>query len=141
MLLLRASFFYNGTIILVSHDRYFVDEVANHIFIFNNKNIESYEGNYYSYRINKENNKKEETKIIKDEKAKKEKYIKPKNISPLKIEKELTTKTNELNKLKEEYQDDKNCDNYILLEELHEKITKLEEEVSELEEIYLSFLE
>ena len=59
----------------------------------------------------------------------------------LKIEKELTTKTNELNKLKEEYQDDKNCDNYILLEELHEKITKLEEEVNELEEIYLSFLE
>ena len=62
-------------------------------------------------------------------------------ISPLKIEKELTNKTNELNKLKEEYQDDKNCDNYILLEELHEKITKLEEEVNELEEIYLSFLE
>ena len=132
---------YNGTIILVSHDRYFVDEVANHIFIFNNKNIESYEGNYSSYRINKENNKKEEVKIIKEEKVKKEKYIKPKNISPLKIEKELTTKTNELNKLKEEYQDDKNCDNYILLEELHEKMTKLEEEVSELEEIYLSFLE
>ena len=46
-----------------------------------------------------------------------------------------------VDKLKQEYQDDANCDNYILLEELHEKITKLESEIQELEEIYLSFLE
>jgi len=132
---------YNGTIIFVSHDRYFVDEIANHIFIFDNKNIGSYEGNYSLYRINKENNKKEEKEVVKKE-IKKEKNIKQKNnISPLKVEKELTIKTNELNKLKEEYLDDKNCDNYILLEELNEKIIKLEQEINELEEIYLNFLE
>lgn len=132
---------YNGTIILVSHDRYFVDEVANHIFIFNNKVIESYEGNYSSYRINKEKNKVEEKAVIKKE-IKKEKTFKQKNnLSPLKIEKELTNKTNELTKLKIEYQDENNCDNYLLLEELHEKINNLEQEINELEEIYLTFLE
>ena len=131
---------YNGTIIFVSHDRFFVDEIANHVFIFNNKNVEIHEGNYSSYRINKEKTKSEE-KEIKEEKVKKEKVVKPKNISPLKVEKELTTKQEQLDKLKKEYQDDANCDNYILLEELHEKITKLESEIQELEEIYLSFLE
>ena len=132
---------YNGTIILVSHDRYFVDEVANHIFIFNNKNIESYDGNYSSYRIEKEKNKIEVKETIKKEVKKEKTFRQKSNLSPLKVEKELTNKTNELNKLKAEYQDENNCDNYILLEELHEKIIKLESEISELEEIYLTFLE
>ena len=73
---------------------------------------------------------------------KKEKKIKQKsNLSPLKVEKELTNKTNELHKLKMEYEDENNCDNYVLLEELHQKISILEQEISELEEIYLTFLE
>ena len=132
---------YNGTIILVSHDRYFVDEVANHIFIFNNKNIESYEGNYSKYRINKENNKVEDTKQVSNVEVK-VKTVKPKGkVSPLKLEKELTKKSEELSKLKEEYQDDRNCDNYLLLEELHEKISLLEREINELEEQYLSLLD
>ena len=133
---------YNGTIILVSHDRYFVDEVANHIFIFNNKQIESYDGNYSSYRINKEKNK-QEIEVISKRSEEKEKIYKTKTnrISPQRIEKELTNKTNELNKLKQEYQNEDNCDNYLLLEELYDKISKLEIEISELEEKYLSFLE
>jgi len=40
-----------------------------------------------------------------------------------------------------EYEDENNCDNYVLLEELHQKISILEQEISELEEIYLTFLE
>ncbi len=132
---------YNGTIILVSHDRYFVDEIANHIFIFNNKNIETYEGNYSQYRINKEKNK-EEIKNKTNENLKKDKKNKQKNtLSPLKIEKDLLNKNDKLSKLKKEYQDENNCDNYILLEELYSEIQKLEEEISALEEIYLTFLE
>ena len=133
---------YNGTIILVSHDRYFVDEVANHIFIFNNKQIESYDGNYSSYRINKEKNK-QEIEVVSKRSEEKEKIYKTKTnrISPQRIERELTNKTNELNKLKQEYQNEDNCDNYLLLEELYDKISKLEIEISELEEKYLSFLE
>ena len=63
------------------------------------------------------------------------------NLSPLKVEKEILTKTEELNKLKLEYENEENCDNYQLLEELHDKIETLKLEITELEEIYLTFLE
>ena len=37
---------YNGTIILVSHDRYFMDNVINKIFLVTKRGIEEYFGNY-----------------------------------------------------------------------------------------------
>lgn len=45
---------YLGTIILVSHDRYFLDEVANWIWEVENKKLEVYTGNYSTYRQKKE---------------------------------------------------------------------------------------
>lgn len=42
---------YNGIVIAVSHDRYFLDKVANRIFSFEgNGEIRRYEGNYADYR-------------------------------------------------------------------------------------------
>lgn len=42
---------YNGIVIAVSHDRYFLDKVANRIFSFEGKGvIRRYEGNYSDYR-------------------------------------------------------------------------------------------
>ncbi len=45
---------YSGTIILVSHDRYFLDEVSNYIWEIENKNLTVYTGNYSTYRKRKE---------------------------------------------------------------------------------------
>ncbi|MDI2585896.1 ABC-F type ribosomal protection protein [Psychrobacillus sp. NEAU-3TGS] len=45
---------YHGTIILVSHDRYFLDEVANWIWEVENKKLIVYAGNYTSFRQKKE---------------------------------------------------------------------------------------
>lgn len=43
---------YNGIVIAVSHDRYFLDKVANRIFSFEgNGEIRRYEGNYTDYRV------------------------------------------------------------------------------------------
>ncbi|QFG00628.1 ABC transporter ATP-binding protein [Psychrobacillus glaciei] len=47
---------YQGTIILVSHDRYFLDEVAEWIWEVENKKLTVYAGNYTSYRQKKEEN-------------------------------------------------------------------------------------
>lgn len=47
---------YQGTIILVSHDRYFLDEVAECIWEVENKKLTVYAGNYTSYRQRKEEN-------------------------------------------------------------------------------------
>lgn len=42
---------YNGIVIAVSHDRYFLDKIANRIFSFEgNGSIRRYEGNYSDYR-------------------------------------------------------------------------------------------
>jgi ATP-binding cassette subfamily F protein 3 len=49
---------YDGTIITVSHDRYFLDQVATQIFSFENDNkIETFNGNYSQFHDWKENRK------------------------------------------------------------------------------------
>jgi len=44
---------YNGTILLISHDRYFLDEVADYIWEIENKKMTVYAGNYSIYRDKK----------------------------------------------------------------------------------------
>lgn len=44
---------HSGTCILVSHDRYFLDEVADYIWEVENKNLTVYTGNYSTYRDKK----------------------------------------------------------------------------------------
>ena len=40
---------YKGTIILISHDRYFLDQVVNRIFEIHNKKLKTYKGNYSDF--------------------------------------------------------------------------------------------
>jgi ATP-binding cassette subfamily F protein 3 len=40
---------YDGTILAVSHDRFFINRLANRIFYMSQKGIEIYEGNYEDY--------------------------------------------------------------------------------------------
>jgi len=40
---------YDGTLLLISHDRTFLDSVTSHIVSFDNKKLESYKGNYSAY--------------------------------------------------------------------------------------------
>ncbi len=42
---------YSGTIIIVSHDRYFLDQSVNRIFEISNHKLRIYEGNYSEYAI------------------------------------------------------------------------------------------
>ena len=51
--LLDALKRYEGTILFVSHDRYFLKEVANRVFEVSNKAITLYEGNYSEYLAKK----------------------------------------------------------------------------------------
>lgn len=49
---------YEGTIMIISHDRYFLDQSVNRIFEMENKHLTSYNGNYTDYqkqaRVNRE---------------------------------------------------------------------------------------
>ena len=48
---------YNGTILIVSHDRRFIEKVANDLLIIENKKIKHFQGNYKEYLENKKKEK------------------------------------------------------------------------------------
>ena len=50
---------YNGTLLVVSHDRYFINKIATRIVMIENKNLISYIGNYDDMKIEIARNKKE----------------------------------------------------------------------------------
>ena len=56
--------------ILVSHDRNFLDKVVNHIIAINNSNIEIQQGNFSSWKINKD--RQDNFEIMQNEKLKKD---------------------------------------------------------------------
>jgi len=80
-----------GCLIVVSHDRYFMDKIVDHLFVFENSNIKDFPGNYSDYR-SYEANKSTETTAPKpknpkpEEKEKNEKklsYLEQKELKQL----------------------------------------------------------
>ena len=65
---------FDGIVIVVSHDRYFLDRIVNRIFAFDEGKIKQYEGNYtdYSSRKQEEENNKKEIESRQDRKEQKE---------------------------------------------------------------------
>jgi len=53
-ILLEALAAYTGTVVLVSHDRYFIDKLATRVFEIGSGRVEIYPGNYEDYRWRKE---------------------------------------------------------------------------------------
>lgn len=61
---------YKGTIVVVSHDRYFLDQTVNRIFEIDNHKLNIYEGSYSFYATERKNRR--EAELRKYEKQKKE---------------------------------------------------------------------
>jgi len=65
---------FNGCLIVVSHDRYFMDKVVEHLFVFEGEGlIKNYPGNYTIYRNEEAEKEKAQKKELKGDKPKKEK--------------------------------------------------------------------
>lgn len=63
---------YPGCLLIISHDRYFMDKLVQHLFVFEGEGrISDFPGNYAQYKINMQNEKKDT-----DTKA----YAKPENV-------------------------------------------------------------
>lgn len=58
---------YSGTIIVVSHDRYFLNETVNRIFDIDHGKLRSYEGNYDQYAVRKKEIREEELRRFKNQ--------------------------------------------------------------------------
>lgn len=122
-----------GTLVIVSHDRFFINEVVDKIvYIDPTKHLVEIKGNYDNY--------KQYTTIVKEEKKTKvaKPNLKVQNKENKKLEREITkleTKKDELialTSLEEYYMD------YNKLNEVKEKVEVIE---NDLEELYMRFLE
>ena len=105
---------FDGVVITVSHDRYFLDRVANRIFSFENGYVKLYEGGYSDY-LEKVEPKTEEVKAEKKESDAKKDW-----------------KANKATKLKFTYAEQKEFETIDeAIEKLNEAIEKLDEEIAE----------
>ena len=130
---------YKGTLIFVSHDRYFVNKIADSLLIFEKNKVTYFNGNYEEYtrkrieqeeKINDQIDKKETTNFTKKENSyflNKEKSKTKNKIS--KIEREIEQIESEKKQIEEQMQDEEICTDYLKLKELQENLQKLNEEI------------
>ncbi len=85
-----------GTLLVVSHDRYFLNKVVNRIYAFEDGKLKEYLGSYSYYEEKKREQKEKEQKRLKVSRQQKEKVRarkaqrKPKKRNPFEIEREIT---------------------------------------------------
>lgn len=135
---------YEGTVLFVSHDRYFVKRIADELLVLEDGHVEYYAFGYDEYEEkNVERNEKylKEMSFTLDEgKTKVDTAEKPKNYNPgkeeskrrrklEKLENEISELENELEVLKEQLQLPENVTNYAKLQEIQENIDKGEEKL------------
>lgn len=130
---------YPGTIIMVSHDRYFVNRVANKIIYLHNKKFIIENGNYeefsklhdiqndsFTYLIKKE----KEEESNKKEKVKKVSFNKDKE--KRKLEKEIDELMEQLELLNDKINDPDASYNWVEYKEMNDSIKEIEEKIDDL---------
>lgn len=139
---------YNGTLIFVSHDRYFVKKLADRLIVFENDNVTVHDFGYDEYMLRQpkedsvaETNVKTTVKQPKKtfttplkEKAKRERALK-------KAEEKIAELELLLDTLKQEQQAPENLTDYQRLSELQEQIDAIELQLLEQMEIWESLTE
>ncbi|MCI5745431.1 MAG: ATP-binding cassette domain-containing protein [Erysipelotrichaceae bacterium] len=127
---------YPGTIIMVSHDRYFINRVANKIIYIHDKKYIIEDGNYENFIKNHDilNTSfsyltKKETKDVKKEVVKKPVNNKKEKE---KLEALIEKKMSELDDLNEKLLDENQQYNWIEYKQIHDEIKEKEEEIDDL---------
>lgn len=136
---------FNGCLIIISHDRYFMDRIVDHLFVFDGDSvITDFAGNYTQYRNSPEWARKTEPR--KSNKSKSAARSQPKKVSA-ETEKEqkrqasmlykeiskLENKQKQLNKKLLELGDD-----YVKMGEISKQIKDIKSSIEEKEELWLS---
>lgn len=133
---------YKGSMIFVSHDRYFVNKIADSILAFETDKVVYFKGNYEEYcryKKNQELNDKQEDKVIvKDErKSTSNSYFQSKEEARrknriLKLESKISEKEEQIRLLKAEMESNEISSDYVRLQEFQNKINEIEAEITEL---------
>lgn len=127
-LLIEALNRYEGSIVLVSHDRYFISRIANKIWEIEDHKIVEFKGTYKEWEEWKAKREAAKNVKIKSEEIKKVEDKKTVVIEEAPINKSQTTNNSIDKELKKEYQKHKNRFN-----QLEEKIAQLNKQKTELE--------
>ena len=112
---------YTGTLIFVSHDRFFVNKIADSILCFDGKNVKYYDYGYDYYL---------EKRDIQEEKVVEEKVQKVKRtyINPLKEKEKIEKKISKLEeKIMQKEEEKENLQNDLLKEEIYTDYVKVGE--------------
>ena len=140
---------YEGTVLFVSHDRYFVKRIADELLVLEDGHVEYYAFGYDEYEEkNADRNAKylREMSFTKENASEKEaKVEKPRNFNPgkeeskkrrklEKLESQMAAVEEELERLKEELNLPQNASDYTLLQEIQSKIDTNEEKLLSLME-------
>jgi len=128
---------YPGTILFVSHDRYFINKVADSLLIFEKDKVVFFNGKYNEY-ISKINKEKEQTQTKENNKIKKinPALTKSKNNNSQikKLEKEIELKESKKKEIEEMMLDEKVYNDYQKMFELQNVLTNLDIEINKLYE-------
>ena len=120
---------YKGSVIYVSHDRYFINKIADSLLIFEKNKVIYFNGTYNEYI--KEKNK--ETKEIKKDNIEKKKIIektKPVNNSKIKhLEKEIYQKEEKIKEIKKLMSEEFNYNDYQKMIKLQKELNVLEKDL------------
>lgn len=127
---------FNGPIIFVSHDRYFINKIGTKLLHISTKELVEFDGSYDEFKEQNDNNK---NIVHKKSKPQKKKRNIMKEIHNVEVDLEkLETKKASLEEesFKKEYATD-----YKKLQEINQEIQKINEELHELELSYLELLD
>ena len=131
---------YPGTLIFVSHDRYFVNKIADSLLVFESNKVTYFNGKYDEYIRKKEesNDKEDNTLNIQEKNIKKENnpYFINKEINKMKnkiakLEKEIENREEEIKLIQNEMMKEEISTDYIKLKELEEKVQSINKEIEE----------
>ena len=133
---------YNGTLIFVSHDRYFVKKLADRLITFEKDEAVVHDFGYDEYMLRQPKETDADTPVIKTEKKEKKTYTTPlkekqkREKALKKAEEKINELEARLDELKHEQQLPENLADYQKLSELQEQIDACEMELLEQMEIW-----
>lgn len=137
--LIRALDEYEGTIIFVSHDRFFVDEIANKVIYFTKGQSYFHDGNYETFKeLEKQLFSLEDEPKKVEEKKEETKVVKKSNMSLSKLEDKIAKTEKKIADLKKSQFDEEVYTSLSKMKEVDNQIEALQKELDALEEDYLS---
>ncbi len=133
---------YDGTLIFVSHDRYFIKKIAERLIVFENDGANMYDFGYDEYMLRTPQSTQENLSVKKAEKPQKKSYTTPlkekakRERAIKKAEEKISELENTLKKLQSQQNNPENLADYQKLSELQIQIDDIEADLFETMELW-----